>query len=107
MRIILLLLLFLGIFSALGCSRAIYGVPAERWQTMTESERQTAIETFNRDETRYAQTREQAKQARHDGERARKEAEFWQKHCRQLEETAPEALKIKCKKITKRRVILP
>ncbi|OUD15549.1 hypothetical protein TPSD3_03240 [Thioflexithrix psekupsensis] len=72
---------------------------------MTEAERQAAIAAFNRDEAIYAQTRQRAEQAKEEAKRARKEAEFWQRHCRNTKENTPEEIKIHCKKITRQKMM--
>ncbi len=50
----------------LGCSmnRAIYGIPEAQWQSMSQTERQIAIERFKQQEKINAATRIQADQAR-------------------------------------------
>ncbi len=94
MKKILHTILLLSWIMVAGCggSRAVYGVPAELWERMNESERQTAIERFNRQEKINAQTRLQA-------EKAKKEAEEIAKQCHEERKTDPS----KCRVITHRR----
>jgi len=92
MKKIIMLLLISIILSNCGGSRAIYGVPAEQWERMDETERQATVELFNRQEAINAQTRVQA-------EKAKQEAEEIAKQCHEDRKIDPS----KCRTITQRK----
>jgi len=84
----LYIIILLIALTSCGGMRAIYGVPEDKWVTMTESERQAAIERFEQEQIINAQTREQA-------EKAKQEAEEFERQCHEDEE--------KCRVITRQR----
>jgi hypothetical protein len=103
MRVIILGLL-LG-WVLLGCSRAIYGVPAERWARMSEAEQAAAIDRFHRQQAIHAETRRQAELAQQQAEAARREAHEFERQCQ--ERAANGETSEHCQKIRRQRVIWP
>ncbi len=89
MRIFSFIFIILILISC-GTTRAIYGIPEDKWQQMSESERQAAIEQYEQQQIIYAETREQ-------GEKARQEAEEFAAKCHDTE--APD----ECEVITRRK----
>ncbi|EIJ42438.1 hypothetical protein BegalDRAFT_1557 [Beggiatoa alba B18LD] len=81
------------------CSRAIYGVPAEQWEQMSETERQVTIDRFERQEAINAQTRAQAEATRKAVEKARAEAKEFERQCIESKEQTEE----ECRKLTRTR----
>jgi hypothetical protein len=78
MRILSLILIS---WLLINCSatKAIYGVPQEKWEQLSEQERQAAIERYEQQQAIYADTREQA-------EKARKKAEEFAAKCHETNE---------------------
>ncbi len=76
-----------------GITHAVYGVPQDQWNRMTEKERQLTKERFYQQEKINAQTRVQA-------EKARQEAEEFANRCQKDNET-PSAHS-ECRMTTKR-----
>lgn len=100
----MILYLLLGCL-LLGCSRAIYGVPAERWARMSETEQAAAIDRFNRQQTINAETRRQAEIAEQQAEAARQEAHEFERECQAIEASGERSER--CQKIRRQRVIWP
>ncbi len=106
MTVMRLLLSFALLCLALsGCSRAIYGVPEEQWQQMSEADRARTIERFNQQEAIYAETRRQAELARESAEKAKQEAYEFERKCKEIEQSGETSAE--CQKIRRQRVIWP
>lgn len=71
---ILYSLLLLVVIAGCGATHAIYGVPEDQWNQMSEPERQATIERFKQQQQIHTQTRRQA-------EKAQKEAEEFADQC--------------------------
>lgn len=68
------------LMASCGLTRAVYGVPEDQWNRMTEKERERTRERFYQQEKINAQTRVQA-------EKARQEAEEFANRCQKDNET--------------------
>lgn len=93
MRIFGLILISLLLVNC-GATRAIYGVPQDKWEQMSEPERQAAIERYEQQQAIYAETRNQA-------EKARQEAEEFAKKCHETNDAGDTSGE--CEVITRRR----
>ena len=73
-----------------GCSAtgAIYGIPEQQWNRMSETEQQATIKSFKQQELVNAKTRRQA-------EKAKKAAEKSARQCHETEEEPYESKKWK------------
>jgi len=93
MRITSLLLLCF-VLASCGTTRAIYGVPADKWSQMSEPERQAAIVRYEQQQAINEQTRQQA-------EKAQQEADAFAKKCHETNEAGDTTGE--CEVITRRR----
>ncbi len=93
--------IILGIilWSMTACTQAIYGVPTEKWEKMTETERQTIIERFKQQEVINERTRKRAEIIKYQGDKAREEAKEFERKCRENGTMTAE----KCRVITRRK----
>ncbi|WP_353571253.1 hypothetical protein [Candidatus Albibeggiatoa sp. nov. BB20] len=93
MRILGLIFISLLLISC-GATTAIYGVPQDQWEQLSEVERQTAIERYEQQQSVYANTRDQA-------DNARKEAEEFAAKCHETNDAGDKS--DECDVITRRR----
>ena len=87
------------IWNIAACTQAIYGVPSEQWEKMTDTERQAAIERFEQQQIINERTRKRAEIIKYQGDKAREEAKEFERQCKEQDEMTEE----QCRVITRRR----